>query len=43
MSTVNEELQATENIVAFVDEGTSNNLKELMGVSCFSKNVKCLL
>ena len=31
MSTVNEELPATEDIVAFVDdEATCNNLKEMM-------------
>ena len=40
---VNEELQAAEDIVVFADEATSNNRKEIVGVSViyFSEKAKC--
>ena len=40
---MNEELQAAENIVVFADEATSNNRKEMMGVSVayFNERAKC--
>ena len=39
---VNEELQAAEDMVVFADEATSNNKKEMMGVSVanFSEKAK---